>query len=91
MGGHHMFDNVFVDSEAFKAFVKTGTWPDKTMLVIEVRSSAGKGSINRKAITRAPLWASRRRKRRSALSGQVGILWLWRRKTAKMIPTRQLL
>jgi hypothetical protein len=45
---HHMFDNVFVNPEAYKAFVETGTWPDKTMLVLEVRGAVGKGSINQK-------------------------------------------
>ena len=45
---HHMFDNVFVNPEAYKAFVATGTWPDKTMLVLEVRGAEGKGSINQK-------------------------------------------
>ena len=45
---HHMFDNVFVSPEAYKAFVATGTWPDKTMLVLEVRGAEGKGSINQK-------------------------------------------
>jgi len=48
MGDHHMFDNVFVNPEAYKAFVQTGTWPDKTMLVLEVRGAEGKGSINQK-------------------------------------------
>jgi hypothetical protein len=48
MEGHHMFDNVFVNPDAYKAFVKTGTWPDKTMLVLEVRDAKGKGSINQK-------------------------------------------
>jgi hypothetical protein len=48
MDDHHMFDNVFVNPEAYKAFVDTGTWPDKTMLVLEVRGAAGKGSINQK-------------------------------------------
>jgi hypothetical protein len=43
---HHMFDNVFVNPEAYKAFVETGTWPDKTMLVLEVRGAKSKGSIN---------------------------------------------
>ncbi len=43
---HHMFDNVFVNREAYKAFVETGTWPDKTMLVLEVRGAKSKGSIN---------------------------------------------
>jgi hypothetical protein len=43
---HHMFDNVFVNPEAYKAFVETGTWPDKTMLLIEARGAESKGSIN---------------------------------------------
>jgi hypothetical protein len=41
------FDNVFVTREANKAFLETGTWPDKTMFVLEVRSAAGNGSINK--------------------------------------------
>jgi hypothetical protein len=45
--GHHMFDNVFVNPEAYKAFVETGTWPDKTVLVLEGRGAEGKGSINK--------------------------------------------
>ena len=48
MADHHMFDNVFVNPEAYEAFVKTGTWPDKTMLVLEVRGAQSKGSINQK-------------------------------------------
>ena len=45
---HSMFDNVFVNPEAYKAFVATGTWPDRTMLVLEGRMAANKGSINKK-------------------------------------------
>jgi hypothetical protein len=48
MADHHMFDNVFVDPESYKKFLETGTWPDKTMLVLEVREAHGKGSINQK-------------------------------------------
>ena len=40
------FDNVFVNPSSYRAFLATGTWPDKTMFVLEVRSSASKGSIN---------------------------------------------
>jgi hypothetical protein len=40
------FDNVFVNPTAYRAFRQTGKWPDKTVLVLEVRSSVGKGSIN---------------------------------------------
>jgi hypothetical protein len=43
---HHMFDNVFVNPESYQAFLKTGRWPDKTMLVLEVRGAKSKGSIN---------------------------------------------
>jgi Cytochrome P460 len=43
----HVFDNVFVNPEAYAAFVATGTWPDKSVLIIEVRSAESKGSINK--------------------------------------------
>ena len=43
-----MFDNVFAKPEAYKTFQETGTWPDKTMLVLEVRKAEGKGSINQR-------------------------------------------
>jgi cytochrome P460 len=45
--GHSMFDNVFVNPEAYKAFMERGKWPDKTMLVLEVRKAESKGSINK--------------------------------------------
>jgi hypothetical protein len=45
--GHHMFDNVFVNPEAYKAFLETGTWPDRTMMVLEARGAQDKGSINK--------------------------------------------
>ena|SRR3982751_6769885 len=40
------FDNVFVKPSAYRAFVETGRWPDRTMFILEIRSSHGKGSIN---------------------------------------------
>jgi hypothetical protein len=42
----HMFDNVFVNPEAYRSFLQTGTWPDKTVMVLESRGAASKGSIN---------------------------------------------
>jgi hypothetical protein len=45
--GHHMFDNVFVNPEAYKAFLNTGTWPDKTVMVLEGRGAQSRGSINK--------------------------------------------
>lgn len=44
---HSMFDNVFVNPDAYKAFLQTGTWPDKTMLVLEARMAGTKASINK--------------------------------------------
>jgi len=40
------FDNVFVNPSAYRSFLETGTWPDKTTLVLEVRGSEGHASIN---------------------------------------------
>ena len=41
-----MFDNVFVNPEAYRSFLATGVWPDKTILVLEARQARSKGSIN---------------------------------------------
>lgn len=41
------FDNVFVTPQAYRAFLATGTWPDKTMFIMEVRTASSKGSINK--------------------------------------------
>ena len=41
------FDNVFVTRAAYEAFRKTGRWPERTMFILEVRSSQSEGSINR--------------------------------------------
>ena len=48
MADHHMFDNTFVNPEAYKVFVATGHWPDKTVIVLESRMAKGRGSINQK-------------------------------------------
>jgi hypothetical protein len=48
MQDHSMFDNVFVNPAAYRSFVATGTWPDKTVMVLEVRGAKTKGSINQK-------------------------------------------
>jgi len=45
---HHMFDNVFVNPESYKKFKETGTWPDKTMLMLEVRGAGSQASINKR-------------------------------------------
>lgn len=40
------FTNVFVKPSAYRAFLSTGRWPDRTMFVLEARDSATRGSIN---------------------------------------------
>ncbi len=42
-----VFDNVFVNPEAYREFMKNGTWPDKTVLMLEQRASESKVSINK--------------------------------------------
>jgi hypothetical protein len=40
------FTNVFVTPAAYKGFLQTGTWPEKTMFILEIRRSESKLSIN---------------------------------------------
>ena len=46
MQGQSVFDNVFVNPAAYQSFMATGTWPDKTVMVLEGRAAKNKGSIN---------------------------------------------
>lgn len=41
------FTNVYVNPSSYRSFMKTGQWPDKTIFILEVRSSTSEGSINR--------------------------------------------
>ena len=45
--GAKMFTNVFVTPAAYRQFVATGKWPERTMFVLEEREAASKGSINK--------------------------------------------
>jgi hypothetical protein len=54
MAGHSMFDNVFVNPEAYRSFLKTGTWPDKTIMVLEVRGAGTNASINKSGHFQTP-------------------------------------
>ena len=46
MGNEHNFGNVFVSSDAYRSFVRTGTWPDKTVIVLEHRRDGGRISAH---------------------------------------------
>jgi hypothetical protein len=41
------FGNVFVNPSSYRSFMQTGTWPDGTIFVLEIRASATEGSINK--------------------------------------------
>ena len=43
---HSTFDNVFVNPEAYRGFLGSGSWPDRTVMVLEAREARSKGSIN---------------------------------------------
>ncbi|MEO6817107.1 MAG: cytochrome P460 family protein [Edaphobacter sp.] len=54
VAGHSTFDNVFVNPAAYHAFQNTGTWPDRTTLVLEVRGAEGPSSINKRGHSQSP-------------------------------------
>jgi hypothetical protein len=41
-----VFDNVFVTRDAYREFQRSGTWPDKTMFILEVRAAEHAASID---------------------------------------------
>jgi len=45
--GPELFTNVFVAPWAYREFVATGKWPEKSIFVVEDRSAQTKGSINK--------------------------------------------
>jgi hypothetical protein len=51
--GHSMFDNVFVNPSAYRSFLATGTWPDKTVVVLELRGAESKASIDKRGQTQS--------------------------------------
>ncbi len=46
----HTFDSVFVDPASYAGFQKTGTWPDKTVMILEVRKGQSRGSISKAGV-----------------------------------------
>src|SRR5262249_12942278 len=45
--GEPKFTNVFVGPRSYREFLAKGAWPDKTVFVVEERSSTSHGSINK--------------------------------------------
>jgi hypothetical protein len=44
---HHMLDNIFVNPEAYKVFLQSGTWPDKTVMIKENRMAESAGMLSK--------------------------------------------
>ena len=69
------FDNVFVSRAAYDSFLKQGTWPEKTVFVLEIRT------VSLERIYKPGRAFSGRRRRRGgrseglvAFQGQMGLL-----------------
>jgi hypothetical protein len=50
---HHTFNNTFVNPTSYRAFLATGTWPDKTTIVLENRGAESPTSINKRGHTQS--------------------------------------
>lgn len=55
--GEPRFDNVFVTRPAYRAFLESGAWPDRTLFVLEVRRGEAHVSINNGGRTQGKLVA----------------------------------
>jgi len=88
MAGHSMFDNVFVNPDAYKSFLETGTWPDKTMLVLEVRAAGTNASINKAGHFQTPdeMGHEVHVKDEARFPGKWGFFGFDNKDTAKMVP-----
>ena len=82
------FDNVFVSPAAYRYFLDTGRWPDKTVLLLEVRSAQSKGSINNGGHFQSDLIGVEAEvKDESRFPGKWAFFGLGRGTSGKQIPT----
>lgn len=85
--GDPRFDNVFASPDAYRAFLKTGSWPEKTVLVLEVRNSDSHVSINTSGRVQTGLTAVEVHvKDSSRFKGGWGFFGFGKSDTAKLIP-----
>jgi len=83
--GNPNFENVFVNPAAYQAFLKTGTWPDKTVMILEIRRSDSKVSINKDGRVQTDVAAIEAHVKDSARGGWA-FYGFGRNETAKLIP-----
>ena len=53
VAGHSVFDNVFVNPSSYRTFLATGSWPDKTTFILEIRGAENPISINKRGHTQS--------------------------------------
>lgn len=82
------FTNVYVNPSAYRAFMKTGAWPDRTMFVLEIRGSASEVSINRSGRFQADIRAIEANVKDARLPGGWGF-YDFGRATAAIAPLPQ--
>lgn len=52
-----LFDNVYVNRTSYREFLRSGTWPDKTMFILELRRADENVSINNGGRTQGAMTA----------------------------------
>jgi hypothetical protein len=52
--GHSLFQNVFVNPTSYHSFLTTGTWPDKTTFILELRGADAHVNIDKRGQTQTP-------------------------------------
>lgn len=88
---HSMFNTVFVNPSSYRAFMKTGTWPDGTALVLEnsgaVHGGEKQASLNKHGLTQTgEIMGMEVHVKDSSLPGGWGFYGFDNRKSAKLIP-----
>ena len=71
-----VFDNVFVNPEAYRAFQATGTWPDKTVMLLEARQAQSMSFsvvVSPVALARAGVQHQQRASRHASKPGGMGL------------------
>lgn len=71
-GQPQAFTNVYVNPSSYRAFMKTGAWPDRTLFVLEIRGSSSEGSINRSGHYQTDLMAIEANVKDARLTGGWG-------------------
>ncbi len=91
VSGMSMFGNVFVNPSSYQAFLKSGTWPDGTAILIEnrgaVHGGAKQASLNKHGLSQTEEYMGMEvHVKDASLPGGWGFYAFDNEKTAKIIP-----